>query len=196
MHTIQPKISITFFFIFFLIANTTLFAQGALNESKQDPSYSKTHFLWFTGYWSKTKKNTFITSTYTDSTESGVIKMPGGNTITVNLNGSVNISSAGIDDWNKKITDGENNLEKTEKEMTSSGNETQEWAYHFNEAAMPLLNGLKEEWSSLKVDKKEDMLNPKQDKQNQESNESQPYQNFSKDVASGCKAMQPRYRQL
>lgn len=176
-----------------LVITINVNAQGTLNKPSDN---GQQHFLWFTGHWSKTKKHTFITSAYTDSTESGVMKMPGGNTITVNSNGSVNISSSGIDDWNKKIDDGEKNLEKAEDQMKSPDNETQEWAYHFNEAAMPLLNGLKEEWSSLKVDKKDDMLSPKQDQQNQGSNEEQATQNFTKNLAAGCKRLQPKYQAI
>ena len=58
--------------------------------------------------------------------------MGGGSTITVNPNGSVNIHSQSIDNWNKEISEGEKELEKTRKEMTSAANEQQEWAYHFN----------------------------------------------------------------
>ncbi len=82
---------------------------------------SEQHFLWFTGHWSKTKKNVFITTATTDSTESGVMKIGGGSSITVNTDGSININSQSIDDWNKTITNGENKLEKSEKEMTNPG---------------------------------------------------------------------------
>ncbi len=84
MRILQFKIPISFFLSFFLIANTTLFAQETLNHPINDTTYNKTHFLWFTGHWSKTKKNVFITTATTDSTESGVIRMGGGSTVTVN----------------------------------------------------------------------------------------------------------------
>lgn len=190
MQTLRQKKSIICFFIFFLIANTTLFAQGALHQTKNDTTYSKTHFLWFTGHWSKTKKNVFITTATTDSTESGVMKQGGGSSVTVNPNGSVSINSQSIDDWNKAITKGEDKLEKTEKEMTSPGNEQKEWAYHFNEVALPILDTMKAQWTANKIDKKTDALNPDNEKENQS------LQTLANNVSEGCKTMQPKFQAI
>lgn len=153
-------------------------------------------FLWFTGHWSKDKKNVFVIDATTDSTQNGVIKMPAGNTVTIAKNGSITIGSACIDDWNKKIDDGEKDLDKTIKDMTSPGHETEEWAYHFNKAAMPMLDSLKADWKSNKIDKKGDALNPELNGQHQNNEESQALKNSSNSMSDWCKTIQPKFQAI
>jgi hypothetical protein len=165
------------------IAIASLYAQSKSSSS----SNSEQHFLWFTGHWSSSKKNTFITDAYTDSTDAGVMKMPGGTSITVNSNGSVNINSSDVDNWDSKIDNGEKDLEKTIKELTDPSNEMQEWAYHFNQATIPLLDSLQSEWASYKIGKKEDILNPEQQNKT-------PAPSIESIAAQFCRQAQPKYQ--
>lgn len=181
----MKKLSILFFL---LIAFHFAYAQ-----TKQD----STHFLWFTGHWSKTKKNVFITTATTDSTAGGIIKMSAGNTVTIQKNGSVTIGGAGIDDWNKKIDDGEKKLDETEKQMQSPGEEISEWSHHFNEVEQPLLDTIKARWVENKVDKKNDILSPNKDQSKESSPEEKNIQKFINDLTKACnETIRPTYQEL
>lgn len=177
----------TFFFVACLICFTDLDAQTvpvSLSGNAQQ------HFLWYTGHWSKDKKNTFITDPYTDSTEGGLIQIPGGQAITVTKDGGVNMNSGDIDNWNKKISDGLKDLEKTQKNLTDAASKGQEIAYHFNKAAMPSLNDIKKTWTSYKVDKKEDVLN------SQQNEKASQLKNFANWLTGFCKEKQPQYEAI
>lgn len=147
------------------------------------------HFLWFSGHWSKTKKNTFITTSYKDSLGGKAIQIGGGSTIALAPDGKVTISSPGIDDWNKKIDDGENELEKTINQMKDPSNEMSEWSYHFNEATVPLLDSLKTQWASYKIGKKEDILNQTQKNKT-------PAPSMKSVAEQFCKKVEPKYQAI
>lgn len=177
---------ITFLFIAFLGLSFSPNAQNHIGSTSSDSSQ---HFLWFSGHWSKTKKNTFITAATSENIGGTEMKMGGGSTINISPGGSVTIQSPGIDNWNKKIDDGEKDLDKTINEMKSSSNEIQEWSHHFNEVTLTHLDTMKAQWTRLKINKKENPLN-------QQDQNDQRVKRFIADLSQGCKNMKPQYQAI
>jgi len=173
--------------IFFIVIGSLF---SSLLRAQTISSSDGRHFLWFTGHWSKDKPNTFITDAAADTAEGGIIQIAGGKTITVSSDGGVAIGSADIDDWNKKITDGINDLEKIQKELSASAEQGQEWAYHFNQVTMSQLDSIKAQWASYKIEKKQDILNP------QKENKPDPQQNLINNAAAWCEKVKPQYEAI
>jgi hypothetical protein len=171
--------------IFFLLLVLFLFLNN--KAVAQQASRDAQHFLWFTGHWSNDKKNSFITDASIDSLTGGVIKIPSGNIITVSSEGNINIISKEIDEWNKKIKDGEKDLDKNINDLISPPNDVQEWAHHFNEVTLSQLDTIKLQWENLKIDKKDNPLNQKEE---QNGN----IQNVVNNLSEWCKNIQPKYQ--
>jgi hypothetical protein len=175
--------------IFFAVCFTSFTDLEAQTVPIASVNNAPQHFLWYPGHWSKSKKNSFITNAYTDSTDVGIVNVAGGKTITLKSDGSVNMNSGDVDTWNKKITDGVNDLDKIEKQLTDPSNQVQEWAYHFNKVAMSQLDTIKVSWATYKIDKKENVLNPQQDP-------GTSMQNSANSLNSWCKEKQPQYQEI
>lgn len=178
------------------ILPTLLFSQMIITSAhsqnfrnKKDTSSQQTNFLWFTGYWKS--KNVFVTKSYTDSTEGGMIYNVGGGSsnITVTDDGQALLSSAQTDAWNKKIDDGLNNLKNFEDQLNAAGNTINQWGNHLAEVVKPELEDLKQNWEEEKINAKTDILNP-QSNQQQHSN---GLQNFANGLASWCNEIKPKY---
>lgn len=170
--------------IFFIAISQLFFSQ----LPAQTTTSGSHHFLWFTGHW--TKPNTFITDASSDTIEGGIIQISGGKTITISKGSTVSIGSSAIDEWNKKITDGFNDLEKIQKELKDPVQEKQEWAYHFNQVTMYQLDTLKTHWAAYKIDKKENVLNP------QKENTVNPQQSIIKKGGDWCVRVKPQYEAI
>ncbi|MCC7401289.1 MAG: hypothetical protein IT214_07370 [Chitinophagaceae bacterium] len=160
------------------------FCSNGQEGSQADSS----HFLWFKGHWSKTQKNTFITGATIDSLEGGVIKIAGGTSVTISSDGGININSPGIDDWNKRIDDRGNDLDKFIQQLKSGSDQKTEWAYHFSQASLPFLEDIKKQWDELKLDNKENPLNS--------GSEKTPNETTADIVANLCRKIQPDYNEV
>ncbi len=179
---------IAFFFLSLIISsiiNSSL-AQQVL--SRPDSSSKQTGFLWFTGYWKS--KNVFITKSYTDSTEGGMVyHLGGGSAITISPDDNVHLSSQQVDDWNKKIDDGLKNLQQFQDKLNTPSEQISEWGHHFTEVTEPQLEDLKTEYTKYKVDKNNDLTNPG-DKEPQKKT---ALQNFISNLNKWCNETRPKY---
>jgi hypothetical protein len=171
-----------------VLGNFILFSFAQQTNNKQDTSNKKTNFLWFTGYWKS--KNVFVTKTYTDSTEGGMIyTVSGSSTITVANDGQVHLSSQDIEEWNKKIEDGLSDLQKFKDKINDPANTINQWGNHFTQVVNPELDNLKQDWQAEKIDAKNDVLNP-DSKEQQEANS---LQKFAAGLNSWCNETKPKY---
>jgi len=62
-----------------------------------------THFLWYSGHWSRTKKNAFIINRNSTQGAADATGAGGGGTITIGPDGSVSLSGTAVDAWNKQV---------------------------------------------------------------------------------------------
>lgn len=173
-----------FLFVIFFIANIS---QAQSIFTKNDSSAKQTSFLWFTGHWKS--KNVFVTQSATDSTEGGMVySVGGGSTITVTPGGRVNMSSNQVDEWNKKIDAGLKNLQQFQDELEAPSEQINEWTHHFTEVLKPQLDNLKTEYTSYKIDKKNDLTNPGGKQEGKT-----PLQNFASGLNQWCNEVRPKY---
>lgn len=168
-----------------ILSTSDAHAQNGI--TKKDSSY-KTNFLWFTGHWRS--KNVFITASYSDSTEGGMIyKIGGGSMITLKNNNEVNLSSQQVDGWNKKIDDGLNDLQKFEEKLEAPANTINEWGHHFDEVTKPELEDMKQGWAKEKIDAKNDLMNP----ETKEQHDASELKKFVTSLNSWCNETRPKY---
>jgi hypothetical protein len=95
-------------------------ASGAVGTSPN--AIDSTHFLWYTGHWSKTKKNVFIVDA-NGASKTGGSGSPGGGssedpagsggTITIDDDGSVHTSAGNVDEWNKWVDQAQKTADQT-----------------------------------------------------------------------------------
>jgi len=140
------------------------------------------HFLWYTGHWSKTKKNSFIVdknsgglpgggaatgdpANPTDPADPGNPADPGaslgeGATITVNPDGSVNIQGPGVDAWNKKIDAAKQQADEWVQQLGDPLVNADPRTQHLSDLLAPEAQEQQELWDSYKIDKQQDVLSP------------------------------------
>ncbi|MDE3184733.1 MAG: hypothetical protein KGM16_15045 [Bacteroidota bacterium] len=144
------RLTIIFSHLLFALSVT---AQKQVPKADSLINLKHTSLLWFTGHWKS--NNLFATNNHIDSSGDYIYSTGGsGTNLTVSTDGSISIESKDIDGWNKKIETGLNNLEKYENELQAPANKVNEWSYHFNEVTLPVLDDLKEEWKTYKINGK------------------------------------------
>jgi hypothetical protein len=137
------------------------------------------HYLWFTGHWSKTKKNVFIIdkgsgglpaggaaggaaggdgSEGDEGTGKGLAS--GGGTVTVNPDGTVNISGPGVDAWNKRVDAAKQQADDWVQQLSNPANNADPRAQHLSDLLLPDAQEQQQQWNDYSIDKKQDLLTP------------------------------------
>jgi hypothetical protein len=161
------------------------------STQRLNDDYYKTHFLWFTGHWND-KKNVFTTTPNTQSIFDTTSTIGGGGTtISVSPQGTVNIQSASVDEWNQKVENGLKQLQKFEDELREPSSDAKEWGHHFEEVTLPVLNDLQIQWNGYKVeDKQKELTNLKPDNSLQKS------RSWSDILQMQCSSMKADYEKI
>ncbi len=126
-------------------------AQNNLSASTGSPS-GNTRFLWFTGHWNPTKKNIFIV----DKDSAG----RGGGTITIHPGGKITTSGKEEDEWNKKIEEGIQQMDKWVAQLTSPANNVNPDSYELNQLLLPDAREQQQLFNDYKIDPDQDLLSP------------------------------------
>ena len=178
---------IEFICLIFLILAQPGRSQLAMPEFSDSSVRDGHHFFWYSGHWSTTKKHTFVVDGKGNSgLPGGSASGNDGGTVTITPDGKVHVQGGEADEWNKKITDGLNDLDKFKQEATGNSQEANELAYHMNAALKPLLDSTQAEWTGYKIDPKQDILTPEQ----------QGMQNLTQKVKENCQQFRARYEQI
>jgi hypothetical protein len=168
-----------------LLLSGALLMQGiltrgqALRDSASSHStVGATHFLWYTGHWSKTQKNVFIidksgatgnggggaggfgggASAGTGGGGTGSGGNSGGGTITIGPDGSVQMSGGTVDAWNKKIDDAEQSADNYLQILNNQGDNLEPSTHKLYEMLKPDADSQKQQIAALKIDPKQDIL--------------------------------------
>ena len=123
----------------FLIAT----GAGAQQPARIDTSQ---HFLWFTGHWSQTKKNVFIPV--------------GGGTVTIGGDGSVQLKTGGIDDWNKKIDQAGQSEQQFIQQLDNPQDNLEPSTHQLYQLLKPDAEQRKQDFQDLRIDPKRDVMSP------------------------------------
>ncbi len=122
------------------------------------------HFLWFTGHWSKTKKNTFIIAAASgdpDGSSPGATSSAGdNNTVTINPDGSVQMSGGGVDDWNKRMDKAAKSEEDFIQQLEDPKDNLDPITKQFNQLLDSGAQKRLKQVKDLKIDAKQDILSP------------------------------------
>ena len=122
------------------------------------------HFLWFTGHWSKTKKNTFIIAAASgdpDGSSPGATSSAGdNNSVTINPDGSVQMSGSGIDDWNKRMDKAAKSEEDFIHQLEDPKDNLDPVTHQFNQLLDSGAQKRLQQVKDLKIDAKQDVLSP------------------------------------
>jgi hypothetical protein len=152
-----------------------------------------TQFLWYTGHWSKTNKNQFIVDK-NSGVGSGVGGAAGssggsggGGTITIGSDGSVQMSGATVDAWNKKMDEAEQSADQYLQLLNNPGDNLEPSTHRFYELLRPDAEAQKQQVAALKIDPKQDILTPGQ--------AGKPASNFDA-AAAYCKSVRSDYDQV
>ncbi|MDP4259976.1 MAG: hypothetical protein Q8937_17255 [Bacteroidota bacterium] len=148
-------------------------AQGAGNQSAGYTGATKDsslfgdshHFLWFTGHWSTTKKHVFVVDKGSGAFPAGGSSGGGsgggsGGTVTVNPDGSVNLSGPGVDEWNKKVGEAQKQIDDWVQQLSNPANNADLRTQHLNNLLLPEAQEQQQQWSEYRIDKKQDVLTP------------------------------------
>ncbi len=129
-----------------------LLALGA-NAQLQD----KQHFLWYKGHWSPTKKNVFVI----EKDSNALTGFSTGNgTLTIDPDGSIHAAGVGLDEWNKKIDDGERQLDQWTQQLQNPTYTMDPADHHLSDMLLPAAQEEQQNWSGYKIDPKQDLLRP------------------------------------
>ncbi len=120
-------------------------------------SSGKTQFLWFTGHWSNSKKNVFIVD---GSTGGGGAGGSGSSTVTINPDGSISASGGGLDEWNKTVDKGVQQINDWVNKLNSPANNLDPNEYNMNQLLLPDALEQQELWNGYKIDKDQNILSP------------------------------------
>jgi hypothetical protein len=104
-------------------------------------------FLWFTGHWCPTKKNTFVAAGSFGSAN-----------VTVEGNGSVHISSAGIDGWNKWVRQAVQAEKQFIRQLEEPEDNIDPVNHHFYQLMLPGAAESAQEFQDLQIDPDQDIL--------------------------------------
>jgi hypothetical protein len=173
-----------------LILSSVLLMQGVLiqgqalrDSASSQPAMEATHFLWYTGHWSKTNKNQFII----DKNKGVGTGVGGGGTITIGSDGSVQMSGGTVDAWNKRMNEAEQSADQYLQILDNAGDNLEPSTHKFYELLKPDAEEQKQQIAALKIDPKQDILTPgKPDK---------PASNFDAATAY-CKSVKSDYEQV
>jgi hypothetical protein len=190
--------------------------QQLLNGSAESShnAIDSTHFLWYTGHWSKTKKNVFIIdkngsaggsgignggsfgtgggNAGTGGSGSGGTGDPGssdgsdGGTITVGQDGKVTMSGGAVAAWNKQMDQAEETADQFVQALNDSHDNLDVPTHKLNEALKPDAEAQKKRVEDLKIPDNQDMLDP-----------SDPVKPLSNDQIPGyCQQIKSQYDEI
>jgi hypothetical protein len=161
--------------------------QQLMNGSSegQQSAIDSTHFLWYTGHWSKTKKNVFIINKNSGQAGSGGGGLgvggagggggtgsgsgmgdpsgsdgSGGGTITVGPDGKVTMSGGAVAAWNKQMDQAEQSADQFIQALDDPHDNLDVTTHKLNEALKPDAEAQKQRVADLKVPDNQDMLDP------------------------------------
>jgi hypothetical protein len=142
----------------------------------QSPAHADTghRFLWFTGHWSTTKKNSFIitgtgggglpTSGGTGPGENppggSVTPPPQGGSVTISGDGSVLISGTGIDAWNRRLDRAIQSQQQYVQQLDNPQDNLDPATHQLHELLKPDAQQQLQETQDLRIDKQQDILSP------------------------------------
>jgi len=122
------------------------------------------HFLWFAGHWSNTKKNTFIITAAPgdpDASSPGSNPPAGGNSsVTINPDGSVQMSGGGVDAWNKRMDEAAKSEQQFIQQLEDPRDNLDPATHQFYQLMEPDAQQRLQEVKDLKIDPKQDILSP------------------------------------
>ncbi|HEV9036097.1 MAG TPA: hypothetical protein VGQ51_05735 [Puia sp.] len=132
------------------------------------PAQSDTshRFLWFTGHWSPTKKNTFVVTGATAdggsdaASSTGGLYAAGATTLTVENDGSVRINSPGIDEWNRWVHKATGSERQFIRQLEEPGDNLDPATHHLYQLILTDAQAEEEEINDLKIDPAQDILSP------------------------------------
>ena len=108
------------------------------------------HFLWFTGHWSKTKKNMFVIGG----------SIPSGSSITVGGDGSVQISGPAVDAWNKRLDQALKSGQQYIQDLDNPQDNIVPETHQLHQLLEPDAKQQQQDLQDLKIDPKQNILDP------------------------------------
>lgn len=161
---------------YFKVLILFVFITAGISFGQQPDTTAGHKFLWFHGHWDKKQKNTFlINSSY-----------GGGGTVIIESDRDVRLNTNDEDEWNNNIDVGINELQKWEDEFTASSVDRQEYAHHFNERLISILDNLKNNWKSNKINPKDNLVSLKL----------KQWQGFKNHLFNWCATNKPVYESI
>ncbi len=184
--TSKETIRVIFLFTFFLLTAGNLSAQKILSgdSTSFDPAHQ---FLWFKGHWNSNNNKQFIIDK--DSSINGGVAAAGG-TINIEPDGSVQMKTAGINDWNKKIDQSIKVIDDWDNKLETPASADLA-TYDLDQILLPDVKADKQEYTDYKIDPKTDILN-----QGKEEQEKQGVNNLVSSVAKGCQNFKSSYERI
>ena len=166
---------------------SNVFAQAFDGDTVRDPAHQ---FLWFKGHWNPNNRKQFIV----DKDQSGAtpggggIGSSNGGTVNITPDGEVQINSDASNEWNKKIDDGLNDLQKYLDKINEERSSS-EWRYHFFQVVNPEFEDLKATWEANRIDTKSDVLN----QDGKQDDAASDLKKFAANLDYGCQKMKVKY---
>ena len=144
---------------FLLLPAGNLFAQAIITSDSTiyDPVHQ---FLWFNGHWNPKNKKQFIIDK--DSSVNGGIGSPGG-TIVIEPDGSVRLQTGGITEWNKKMDEALNVIDKWDNNLVHPASADLS-TYDLNQLLLPEVKADKATYTNYKIDPNTNVLDPGEEK--------------------------------
>jgi len=133
---------------------------GMSAHAQSDTSH---RFLWFTGHWSPAKKNTFVaTGLYGNASGSASSGAPtgGGTTVTIGNNGTVHVSSPGIDSWNRWVHGAVASGQQFIQQLENPHDNLDPATHHLYQLMLPDAEEYQQELQDIGIDAAQDILSP------------------------------------
>jgi len=136
------------------------------------------HFLWFTGHWSATKKNVFV--------------MASGGTVTVGNDGSVQVQTSDLDSWNKKWDQALKSEEQYIQQLDDPKDNLDPSTHQLYQLLKPDAEQRRQEAQDLKIDPKQDILSPDTKPGQAPSGQASP-RTIEDAIGDACRTLRPDY---